>query len=148
MSEKYNLINKQVNIYCTGGWNFIGKVEFISLEILVLDDGMDKMVLYRDKIVGAMILDDKKIEEIKEPVKEPQYQPKSKVAASEPLDLMENIYGGAYGSIIPNDMLEGEDDRPQVDFAIQMSSLRQLDNEGVSLGSNKETKINRKRNSG
>lgn len=146
--NKYDLIDKYVIIYGEGGWTFEGKVTFVSTEVLVLDNGSHDQVIYRNKIVAASILPETKTEENLEPVKSPTYQVPVKVPSLVPAIMVEQDnhfeIGNAYGSIIPEDMLEGESQAAPVDFAIQMTTLK---NVGATSDSRKENKTSRKRNS-
>lgn len=146
--SNYELINKQVIIYGEGGWSFEGKVEFMSSEILVLDDGSHNRVIYRNKIVAASILPEIKTEESLDLIKTSTYQVPVKTSAPPPSIMVEQDnhfeIGNAYGSIIPEDMLEGDSHVAPVDFAIQMSTFK---NVGALSDSRKENKVSRKRNS-
>lgn len=147
MNKNYELLDRAVEIFTDGGWQFSGIVEFISPEILVLNIQNKSQVIYRDKIVAALILDNKNIEQNIDHEETNEYLVKN-VQPSYENDIIGGYeIGNTYGSIIPEDMLEKTDEKiSPIDFSIQMSKLQQLESKvGEKSGPRKEDKTNRKK---
>lgn len=112
------LLNKNVILYLDGGWSLEGIVTFVSNEVLVLRDAEESSIIaYKNKIVAAKIIEvehlieKKKVEEITEPIIFESY-----------------VDDSDFGVFIPEDMLDSSEEfKPVVDFSIQMSSLKNVE---------------------
>jgi hypothetical protein len=130
MSEEKNMLDGEwVTLYLSGGHIVGGRVESSSDKEVVIVNDTGIMIASRDMISGIMVThSETNTEDRIEPViasayhdieakpeeVEEYYQPESNELGQ----------GNHYGSVLPADMLIGEDDEPQVDFAVTMSSLR------------------------
>lgn len=140
--NKYDLTGKNVEVYLEGNWAFIGLVEYSSSDIIVLDSKEGSLVLYKNKIVAAKILEDRITEE-----------PIDLNITSEYNDYIkptfipeENVQLNHYGSIIPEDMLEGEADPTPVSFSISMAELKEPTEKKNKYGPSKKVRSNREKN--
>lgn len=139
----YELVGRNVEVFLEGGWTFIGLVEYSSSEIIVLVDNDGPLILYKNKIVAAKILEDKIIEKPIEVVEPIEYSNQTM-----PIIEDENRQLNHYGSIIPEDMLEGESDPTPVSFSISMSDFTDPVEKKSKYGPSKKTRAYRKKNTG
>lgn len=135
----YNLNERVVVLYLQGGWEFAGRVEFVSDKILVLRSNLGSLVIYREKVVGAMILNEEEESE-----STPAYHVVRPENRGEELELLGNNH---YGSIIPEDMLEGQGPKIPVDFSIGMFDLKHPRTKEEKYGPSKKDSDHRKENS-
>lgn len=142
--NKYELVGKTIEVFLTGGWTFVGLVEYASPEMLVLESEEGPLILYRDKIVAAKIVEEIIRKNFLDEVAEPEYD------VPMPLpQIEENIQLNHYGAIIPEDMLEGKADPTPVSFTISMADFKDPKKsmeKKNSYGPHKKTRNNRKKN--
>lgn len=138
MEDKYSLQDKLVNIFLRGGWEFTGRVEFSSKDKVVLMGEMGSLVIYKENIVAAMIIDERKINGPVDPVPPPSYDRGMAEAGRRPpsfvvrkktpeIDPEEEEQQSLYGAIIPEDMLEGDSEpKIPVSFSISFADLKNI----------------------
>lgn len=142
--SKYELINKMTEIYLEGGWAFTGLVEYVSPEMIVLSIQNESIILYRNKIVAAKIIEEMIIEESIEPVTPIEYQESAVIPVID-VDAAIETQVNHYGSIIPEDMLEGTPDPTPVSFSISMSDFKKPMEKENKYGPRKKTRNSRKK---
>lgn len=120
--EGYDLSGKNVKIFMVGGWEFMGQVAYIDSEKIVVENGGELVVVYRDKIAAAQILPDKYFENLDESVSAVGYNHNTK---DNPISY--GTTSDIYSAVIPEDMLEGKPDENYVDLSMKMSDLRRGD---------------------
>jgi sRNA-binding regulator protein Hfq len=126
MEDKYSLEGRLVSVFLRGGWEFTGMVEFSSKEKVVLISDMGSLVIYKENIVAAMIIDERKKPAEVDPESAPSYNNNARVVAQRPRlgkpEYLEEM--DFYGSVIPEDMLEGKSEEPNTTFSLSMSQLK------------------------
>lgn len=149
MEDNYSLEGKLVTIFLRGSWEFTGRVEFASKDKVVLASDMGSLVVYKENIVAAMIIDEKKEKEITEVEPATQYDMPIATRNSRPASLRipyepegQDQY---YGSVIPEDMLEGDSATPPVSFTMSMQELRTAKPEEVNNDPTEKTPIRRRK---
>jgi len=118
--EKYGLEDKMVTVFLVGPHEFTGVVEHSDKEKLVLIGQDGPFVIYKDKIVAAMIIDETKLKKLSEVVSSEEYG-SLRGENLLPEAVQEHSH---YGSVIPEDMLIGDSNEPEVSFSLSMSSLK------------------------
>jgi sRNA-binding regulator protein Hfq len=151
MEDKYSLQDKLVNIFLRGGWEFTGRVEFYSKDKVVLMGEMGSLVIYKENIVAAMIIDERKINDSVDPELAPSYdrgageaprRPPSFFIRRPPIntDEEEIEQQSLYGAIIPEDMLQGvAEEKFPVSFSVSMVDLKNIKPKENANGSTEET---------
>jgi len=71
-------------VFLRGGWEFTGMVEFSSKEKVVLISDMGSLVIYKENIVAAMIIDERKKPAEVDPESAPSYNNNARVVAQRP----------------------------------------------------------------
>ena len=126
MSKKYSLQGRVVQLLLQAGWEFSGRVEYSDETKIVLVSSKGSMVVYKQHIVAAMILDETISQDLIEDEKPRGYDigmPVVTDGTKVDLNISEK-QESHYGSIIPADMLIGEDTGPQVDFSVSFGDLK------------------------
>lgn len=143
MEDKYSLEGKLVTIFLRGSWEFTGRVEFASKDKIVLLSEMGSLVVYKENIVAAMIIDERKRKDTIEAENPPQYDidtmPRNTRAP--PRILLDQDQLDHYGSVIPEDMLQGDPDEVPVSFSMSMQDLKSIKEK--KDGSTEKAPVNR-----
>lgn len=132
MEDKYSLEGRLVTVFLRGSWDFTGRVEFSSKDKIVLAGDIGSLVVYKENIVAAMIIDEKKIKEGIEPESSLPYDIKGSKGLTRPPSLRVDFddelnldQQSFYGTGIPEDMLEGNSEKEiPVSFSISMSQFK------------------------
>jgi sRNA-binding regulator protein Hfq len=135
MDDRYSLEGRLVSIFLRGGWEFTGRVEFSSSDKIVLSSDMGSLVVYKDNIVAAMITDETKNNKKVDAENSSKYDvvarpkiarpPSLRADFEDELDEVEFYANDLYGSIIPEDMLEGSTEgQIPVSFSISLSEMK------------------------
>lgn len=137
--EKYSIEGKFVTIFTVGPFEFSGMVEYASKDKIVLTKLGGSLVIYRDKIVGAIIIEDIKLEDSIDDIEPERYEysPEEEDVG----DIEEQ--SSYYGSVIPEDMLVGESTEPPVSFSFSLSDLKNARKKGEGYGSSEEARKDR-----
>lgn len=147
MEDKYSLEGKLVSLFLRGSWEFTGRVEFSSKEKIVLKSDMGSLVVYKENLVAAMIIDETKKEEPIEAKNSPGYDEEVIRRNFRPQAQNADFYNeqyDRYGSIIPEDMLEGSSEEQfSTDFTISMFNLKNVGPEEGENGSGEKTSKHR-----
>lgn len=145
-----NLVNKVITVYTDGGWKAHGKVELDQedrLGLVTADNSV--FIILKAKISMIQIEPEViKSEAAQEPEDSQRYQPPTariaggvKVTQGAYATTEENYIGAGnqYGSLIPSDMLEGEEEGDSIDeFAVSWGAPSNGRVE-VTVDSKKET---------
>jgi hypothetical protein len=127
MSEKFDLMDKNVRFYMDGGWEFLGKVVFLDLEkIIITNFDEENIVIYREKISAAKIVDEINLEDEVDAVMNTGYHNVMSPAVHPALYNETNNFG----AFIPEDMLKEDKNKkksPQVDFSISLQQLKSIE---------------------
>jgi hypothetical protein len=128
MEDQYSLEGKLVNLFLRGSWEFTGRVEFASKDKVVLMSDMGSLVIYKENIVAAMIIDEKNSKETIEEKSRPSYDLGVSSRNARPPGLrldFDSDQQDYYGAVIPEDMLSGmKDSEVPVSFSISMSEMK------------------------
>jgi sRNA-binding regulator protein Hfq len=147
MEDKYSLEGKLVTIFLHGSWEFTGRVEFFSKEKVVLMSDMGSLVIYKENIVAAMIIDETKAAESFEAESAPGYDNTIRKRNPRPPSLRlqddDQEQQSHYGSVIPEDMLEGDPDPTPVSFSLSLNDLKKIGAKEGQDGSAKKITGNR-----
>jgi len=138
MNDHYDLVGKIVELHLVSGKTFSGMVEFKNTLRVVLVGNCGTIVIQRDKIEAAVILDLKESITSIDKISNPRYYnnvgniPEAKSESYlHDISLRNRIdQESYYGSMIPSDMLIGEETEPEVNLSITMSSLKNIKSEG------------------
>jgi len=149
MSKKYPLEDRVVQLFLSGPHEFAGRVEHIDDDKIVLKSEMGSLVIYRKHIIAAMILDEKSSRDSIDRMSTRTYDnsmssPTSTTADGIGAYIEDEFQENHYGSVIPSDMLIGEDEGPQLSFSLNMSDLKDPKIRGDKYGSTEENGLNRK----
>lgn len=128
MEDRYSLEGKLVTIFLRGSWEFTGRIEFASKDKVVLLSEMGSLVVYKENIVAAMIIDERKPKDTIEAETPPQYDIDTMPRNTKipPRILLDQDQQDHYGSVIPEDMLQGEPDEIPVSFSMSMQELKNI----------------------
>jgi len=145
--KRYSLEGKWVKLFLRSNWEFTGVVEYVNDSKVVLISDMGPLVIYKDNIVAAMILDDKKMAETIDHVSPSPY------TRNTPSEVHSEVYRRShdkieqydqYGSVIPEDMLEGEAEKQSpISFSLNMADLKNPKTTEEKYGSRQEAKGSR-----
>lgn len=130
MEDKYILEGKLVSVFLRGSWEFTGRVEYSSKDKVVLLSDMGSLVIYKENIVAAMIIDETKVGESIDPKPSPRYDSSIRARNSRPPTLRldpDSDQQDHYGSVIPEDMLEGVGDQTPVSFSLSFGELKNVE---------------------
>ncbi len=128
MSEKLeSLYGDKVSLYLNGGHKITGHVMYINEKEVSIETEDGILIAERKYVSGILVYFEKEEESIV-PFNPVEYDRYEMEPAEETLDIYaadQNELGQSnqYGSILPSDMLIGEDEDPQVDLSVTMSSL-------------------------
>ena len=150
MEDKYSLEGKLVTVFLRGSWEFTGRVEFTSKDKIVLMSDMGSLVIYKENVVAAMIVDEIKKKDEVDPQKAPPYDERVVGRNSRPPSLRIDFdpdQQDQYGSIIPEDMLEEDPEySAPTDFSMSMFHLKNIKPKEKGNGSTEETPSYRGKN--
>lgn len=149
MDGKYSLEGKLVTVFLRGSWEFTGRVEFAEKDKIVLMSDMGSLVIYKENVVAAMIIDEtKKKEEVDREIS-PKYDERVSGRNSRPPSLRIDFDADQqdqYGSIIPEDMLEEDSEyKSSTDFSINMLQFRNVTTKEKKDGSTEKTPEHRRK---
>jgi hypothetical protein len=125
-----NLKNSKITLFLLGGHKITGVVLDTDEDTIFMSLDEDLLVASREMVAGVLIHSEIKAEELIDRETTPRYD------SSEPeIEVSQEVYdpetntlgpGNHYGSVLPSDMLIGDDDEPEVSFAVTMSSLQSV----------------------
>jgi hypothetical protein len=150
MEDKYSLEGKLVTIFLRGSWEFTGRVEFSSKDKIVLMSDMGPLVIYKENVVAAMIVDETRKKDEVDPQKSPTYHERVVGRNSRPPSLRIDFdpdQQDQYGSIIPEDMLEKDSEyTAPTDFSMSMFHIKNIKAKEKADGSTEEAPSYRGKN--
>jgi len=161
MNDKLKISGRMVHIIARDSFELKGVIEHIEDDFIVVRKNDKMIIVYKANLIAAELIEDVEDESLIDSIINKHYQDYEDEDDSDssslptPMFVRQRPYAesgdeesnSAYGSIIPSDMLIGDDDGIQTTFSMSMSSLVNPNPNRGSYGSREEDESDREEDS-